>query len=240
MTDQKYQFKSFLPYEQIVHGISSKSDSSMKREDDGQIDREALGNFVKQLDITTDVVCMKQIHSGDVAVVEDAEKLIIFETDGLITQKKQIPLGVLTADCLPILFYDTKKEAIGAAHAGYKGLLNHVIEHTIQKFVSVFQSDPKDILVGIGPSIERDCYEVGMDLVEKFQEEFPSFDDIFIEKDQKFFLDLRGIAFQCLLKEGILQEHVEIMDICTKDDSNFYSYRGGDGDKRFVSIISLA
>ena len=232
-------FQSFLPFQNIVHGISSNRNGSMKRLDDKQIDRKAIQNFASSLGISDKVVCMKQIHSGTVAIVEDTEKLIIPETDGLVTKQKNISLAILTADCLPILLYDPEKEVIGVAHAGYKGLLNHVIEHTIQKFVSVFHSDPKDIIVGIGPSIERDCYEVGVELIEKFQEEFPSFEDIFTEKDQKFFLDLRGIALQCLLKEGIVKEHVEIMDICTKDDSNFYSYRDGDGDKRFVSLISL-
>ncbi len=152
---------------------------------------------------------------------------------------KNIPLAVLTADCLPILFYDPKKEAIGIAHAGYKGLLNHIIENTVACFASNFKSDPKDIVVGTGPSIERDCYEVGVDLIEKFQKEFPGFENIFAEKEKKYFLDLRTIAQQCLVKEGILRENIEFMDICTKCDPNFYSYRGGDKEQRFASIISL-
>lgn len=238
MSDEKFVFQSFLPYKNIIHGVSSQAFGSMKKED-GELDFDHLEAFRKSLRIGEKAVCMKQIHSGTVVVIEDATALRIPDTDGLITNKKQIPLALLTADCLPLLFYDPTKDGIGVAHAGYKGLLNDIIKHTIQKYVSIFKSDPQDIIVGIGPSIERDCYEVGEELVEKFQKKFPSFENIFVERNQKYYLDLRAIALQCLLKEGILKKHIEVMEMCTKDDPNLYSYRGGDSYKRFVSMISL-
>ncbi len=239
MRDEKYQFESFLPYKSIAHGISSKVAGSMKSPDTLEIDREALSKFAQINGITDGIVCMKQIHSGSVAFIENLDRLVIPATDGLIANNKRIPLAVLTADCLPILFYDPTKEAIGIAHAGYRGLLNDIIENTIQSFVSHFKSDPKDIVVGIGPSIEMMCYEVGVELIEKFEKVFPEFENIYAQKDGKFYLNLRGIAGQGLAKEGILKEHMEVMDICTKCDQNFYSYRRGDKDMRFVSMISL-
>ncbi len=234
-----FEFTIFSQYPSLKHGISSKAFGSMKRLDDLQIDREALSRFANTIGITDPIVCMKQIHSGTVSLIENAKELRIADTDSLVTNKKHIPLAVLTADCLPVLFYDPKKEVIGVAHAGYKGLLNHILENTIHLFISHFESHPKDIIVGIGPSIEATCYEVGVELIEKFQETFPGFEDIFAEKGKKYFLDLRGIAQQSLMKEGILREHIEIMNMCTKSNQNFYSYRGGDGDERFASVISL-
>ena len=239
LQNNSYGFKTFSRYASIKHGVSTRKFGSMKNHETKEPDRDALTKFAKIIDITDPIVCMKQIHSGNVSIIENTDILQISDTDGLVTNKKHIPLAILTADCLPILFFDPQKKVIGVAHAGYKGLLNHIIENTLSVFVSKFKSDPKDIIVGIGPSIETTCYEVGVELVEKFQEEFPSFEDIFIEKDQKYFLDLRGIAQQSLIKEGILDEHIEIMDVCTKDNKDFYSYRGGDGDMRFVSVISL-
>ncbi|HWY79493.1 MAG TPA: peptidoglycan editing factor PgeF [Candidatus Sulfotelmatobacter sp.] len=238
MKDDIYQFQKFLKSKNVIHGVSTKAFGSMKRLKD-QTDRESLEKFAKKIGITGDIVCMQQIHSGSVVIIENTNELRIAETDGLLTNKKNISLAVLTADCLPILFYDPRKEVIGIAHAGYKGLLNHIIENMISNFVSYFKSDSKDIIVGIGPSIETICYQVSVELLERFQEAFPSFENIFVEKDEKFFLDLRGIAQQCLMKDGIVKEHIEIMDICTKSDPNFYSYRGGDKNDRFVSIISL-
>jgi purine-nucleoside/S-methyl-5'-thioadenosine phosphorylase / adenosine deaminase len=239
LLNQVYQFENLTRYASIVHGISSMAFGSMKDEASKQIDRDRLKKFGKVIGIRDEIVCMKQIHSGNVSVVAEDKALRIPDTDSLVTNKLHIPLAVLTADCLPILLYDPKNGVVALAHAGYKGLLSHVIEHTVEIMNSQFKSEPKDIIVGIGPGIERDCYEVSVALIEKFQETFPGFENIFVEKNQKYFLDLVGIARQTLEKEGLLKEHIEVMNICTKCDPNFYSYRGGDGDKRFTSVISL-
>ena len=128
---------------------------------------------------------------------------------------------------------------IGVTHAGYKGLVNHVLENTVERFISEFSSDPKDIIVGIGPSIEKACYEVSKERVEEFESAFPDFTNMYEALDGKFYLDLRSVARQCLLKEGILEGNIESMDICTKCNFDFYSYRRGDKYERFVSVISL-
>lgn len=239
MKNTKHQFNNFFTYPHTAQGISTKLDGSMKNVEDRQIDRDALTTFAQTVGIMDPIVCMQQVHSGTVAVIENAEKLRIPETDGLITNKKNIPLAVLTADCLPITLYDPKNEVIGIAHAGYRGLLHHIVENTVEIFTSKFDSNPKDIIVGIGPCIETMCYEVGKEVIEQFEEAFPKFQKIYIKKDGKFYLDLRSVALQCLMNEGILKEHIEVMNICTKSDDHFYSYRGGDGDKRFASVISL-
>jgi len=245
MVNNKYQFQSFLQYKGIAHGISSKVFGSVKK-NATNVDREKLALFAKSIGITGDIVCMRQIHSANVRVITDNLELRWPETDSLITNKKSLPLAVLTADCLPVLFYDPKKEIIAAAHAGYKGLLHHVLENTIERFINDFKSNPKDIIVGIGPSIERDCYEVGRERIEEFEKTFPEFKNMFTEKSfgklgiKKFYLDLRNIARQCLIKEGILKKNIEVMEICTKCDTNFYSYRRGDTVERFVSVISIA
>src|SRR5258708_34113916 len=101
---------------------------------------------------------------------------------------------MLNADCLPFLFFDSKKEVIGVAHAGYRGLLNHIIEHTIERFVTDFNCNPKDILVGIGPSIEMTCYEVGEEVIDEFKKTFPTFEKMFIEKDRS---EERRVGKEC-------------------------------------------
>ncbi|HSX09801.1 MAG TPA: peptidoglycan editing factor PgeF [Candidatus Saccharimonadales bacterium] len=239
MIKEKYQFKKFLTYSHIAHGISTNAYGSMKHVDDGQIDRVALSKFAHTVGSSDDVVVMQQIHSGNVSIVTHTQQKRISETDGLITNQKNIPLAVLTADCLPIMFYDPVKKIVGIAHAGYRGLLLHIIEHMIDKFTKEFGSDPDDIQVGIGPCIETMCYEVGKEVIDKFTKAFPKYKNMYITKEGKFYLDLKQIALQSLNKKGILDVHIEIMDICTKCDEQFYSYRGGDGDKRFASLISL-
>jgi purine-nucleoside/S-methyl-5'-thioadenosine phosphorylase / adenosine deaminase len=239
LQNKVYAFNNLSQFSSIIHGISSKAFGSMKDAESLQIDRNALILFAHEIGIPDDIICMKQIHSGNVAVIENADILQIPETDCLLTGKKHLSLAVLTADCLPVFFYDPQKKIIGVAHAGYRGLLNHIIGNTIGSFTSRFKSNPEDIIVGIGPGIERDCYEVGKELINKFTKTFPGFQNIYKEHDGNFFLDLKNIALQTLLKEGILMEHIEVMNICTKCNPDFYSYRGGDGDKRFVSLLGL-
>lgn len=234
-----FHFENFSGYSSIKHGISTTVLGSIKERDTLQVDRELLKKFARSIGSNDEVVYMQQIHSGNVTIITDIEPQSIPKTDGLVTNKKNITLAVMTADCLPILFYDSEKAVIGVAHAGYRGLLNHIIENTVSVFISRFNSDPKNIIVGIGPSIETKCYEVGKEVIEKFEKTFPTFKNMFVTKDSKFYPDLRNIALQVLLSKGILKEHIEIMAICTKCNEQFYSYRGGDGDKRFTSVISL-
>ncbi len=211
-----YQFKSFSKHKNILHGISTIDFGSMKHED-GSVNRENLGKFLSFQKIPERGVCMGQIHGGDVVVVSDDKNLLIENTDGLITSQRNIPLCIMTADCLPILFFDQEKQAIGVAHAGRKGLSGGIIKNTIEKFKKEFRSDPKNIFVGIGPGIEEKCYEV----------------------DGKF-TNIRKIANDQLLDLGISPENIENIDICTRcDEKEFYSFRRGDKNERFVSTISL-
>ena len=183
-----FRFKSFSSYKNIKHGISTKEFGSMK-DSNGRIDRENLNKFLSGLDIGPLAVCMEQLHGGNIAVVEDSSELLIKNVDGLITDKKNIPLAVITADCLPVLFFDQVKKVIGVAHAGRKGLEKEIIKNILQKFKTEFGSNAQDILAGIGPGIEKKCYEVDSILV-----------------------DIAQIAIKHLINEGILignRENIE-------------------------------
>lgn len=239
--DDIYHFKKFLEFPTIVHGVSSKAFGPIKKKADG-LDKYHSSTvlFAKALGLDGEnIVFMQQEHGGNVAVVHDFSDVNVPQTDALVSGTKLLPIAVLTADCLPILLYDPQNEVIAAVHAGYKGLLNNIIETAIAAMCDTFGSDTGNIIAGIGPGIERDCYEIGEDRVDLFQKAFPAFENIYTEKDGKYYLDLRIIAQQCLDKEGILKENIENMAICTKCDTHFYSYRGGDKQNRFASIICL-
>lgn len=209
------KFKKLENQKNIIHGISMKEFGSMKNTDN-TINRKNLESFLANLSLPKIGICMEQVHGGNVAVVSDKNKLLIENTDGLVTDKKNIPLCVLTADCLPLLFFDIKKEVIGIAHGGRKGLKLGIVENVVKEFIQQFGSDPRDIIVGMGPGIEKNCYEV-----------------------EGAFMDIRKMTINSLLASGVLMENIESLDICTKDSSDFYSYRNGDDTNRFVSVISL-
>lgn len=200
----------------VVHGISTRSFGSMKNTDNS-LNKENLDKFIKELGISEKSVCMHQVHGSKVEVVKDGYMMDLKDADGLITNKINVPLCVLVADCLPLLFYDKQKKIIGVGHGGRRGLEKGIIKNVIGKMKSAFGSDPWDIIVGIGPGIEKNCYEVEGKL-----------------------MDIKKIAKDELLREGISENNIEDMQICTKcNPDKFYSYRGGDVTDRFVTVISL-
>lgn len=233
------RFNHLSSFPTIFHGVSTKVYGTMKKED-GTIHHANVMKFAKSAEISGVVVCMDQVHSGTVAVIENDRELVIPKTDGMITKNKNITLGVVTADCLPILLYDPVHEAIGVAHAGSRGLLKNIIGNTIKAFVKNFDTDPQDLIVAIGPSIEQRCYTVGKDLIKLYKTAFAHYNSVYIEGNGTFFLDLRSVAVQDLRHEGVLKENIAVSPTCTKcTPEKFYSYRGGDQTGRFISVISL-
>jgi YfiH family protein len=234
-----YIFKNLSTQKSLVHGISTKKFGSMKQSDGG-LDCDNLEKFRAALGLSDRAVCMQQVHGNHVVIVTNTNDLQIPETDGIITKQKHIPLAVVTADCLPVLFYDTKKEIIGAAHAGYKGIAKRIIRQMLSKFQEL-GSKPEDITVSVGPGIGICCYAVGQDRIELFQKTFPEYHGYYRKEGNQYFLDLKKLALLQLLQEGIAEKQIEIADICTVDSvSEFHSYRKeGEQSGRFVSIISM-
>jgi YfiH family protein len=228
----------FSDYTAISHAISTQAFGSMKKEN-GDVHSANLLKFAKDQNFLKMPISMRQVHGTNIAIIENDRELVIPQTDGMITNKKGLPLAIKTADCLPVFFYDPEKQAIGAVHAGRRGLSAGTLTKTIAAFEATFDSNPNDIIVGIGPSIERDCYEVSEEIITEFKQTFPTYKNIYEEKDGKYYLDLRNVALQNLLAEGILEENIAISDICTLHDKRFYSYRRGDRNSLFISVISL-
>lgn len=164
-------------------------------------------------------------------VVDNSKKRLNQNADGLITNKKNVFLGVVTADCLPVIFYDKKSEMVGIAHAGYKGVLKGVLKNMVLSF-NKLGSDVENILVAIGPAIGVCCYDVFHERIKMFES---GLKDIKTHKTRngKYFLDLKNIAKQILILEGISEKNIEVSDICTKDNiKDFFSFRG-EGPKNF-------
>ena len=193
--------------------------------------------------------CMKfivanQTHSSNIEVIKevktrgwDIQSSVIQDCDALITNKKGLMLTILTADCVPVLLFDPKQSVIGAVHAGWRGTEQGIVHKTILEMQKVFGSNPTDIVVGIAPSIGRCCYEVGEDVAKYFFEDSASFS----KKEDKFMLDLPYLNKMQLLKAGLLEQNIEMSNVCTScavDD--YFSYRNEQGcSGRFMSMIGL-
>lgn len=185
----------------------------------------------------------KQVHGTDVLIIDDQSLKDISkeEKDGFITNHKGIVLATYHADCVPVYFYDTKKDVIGLAHAGWKGTLNNICRSIIEAMMEKFESKTEDIIVAIGPSIGVCCYEIGLDLVNLFSEKYPKEKDLIIEKEGKVYLDLWKVNMINLLKLGIKQENIYHSNTCTSCKvDKLYSYRKENGTKnRMIAAIGL-
>ncbi len=164
-----------------------------------------------------------QIHSPDVVTVgsELGERP---EADGQVTDRPGMVLGVLTADCGPVLFADADAGVIGAAHAGWKGALDGVLENTIEAIVKL-GAERERIVASLGPSISQRNYEVGPEFVERFTARDPDWARFFAPsaKSGHSMFDLPGLTVGRLTAAGVRAEN---LNICTyADEENFFSYR---------------
>jgi len=143
----------------------------------------------------------------------------------------------LTADCVPILIFDHKKEIVGAVHAGWRGTKEEIAKKSIEKMLKEFNSNPKDILVGIAPSIRGCCYEVDFNVAKYFLDYKNSISNL---KNGKYMLDLAKVNIAQLKEVGVLEKNIEDSYICTCCEyNNYFSYRKTACSGRFLSAIGL-
>lgn len=180
-----------------------------------------------------------QIHSNKIALVKSLESSVIWGVDGLITGCLGIYLGIRTADCLPLFFYDPDNRLIGIAHAGWRGSLLGLSLAMVKNFIAL-GSKVSNLRVHIGPHIQRSCYEIGGDLADQFVKKFN--DSSIIEKKlNKTFLDLKKVNIYQLLKVGLQPKNITFDDYCTFCNHDlFFSFRRDfKHDKHFSQMISL-
>jgi len=190
-----------------------------------------------------DLLTVHQIHSLDVVTITAPFSTPRPKADAMVTREAGLALGILTADCAPILFVDTKAGVIGAAHAGWKGALNGVIHRVIQAMEEI-GADRQAIHATVGPCISQKSYEVGEEFLEDFIAEEMAFTTYFAQGEGgRYQFDLPRFCLHKLRAEQIGQANWT--GHCTYSDANrFYSYRRmthiGEADYgRQISVITL-
>ena len=162
--------------------------------------------------------------------------------DGILTNYRQLALGILTADCAPILFYDPKKKIIGAAHAGWRGAYKRITKKIINFYLKN-GSNLKDIHIVIGPCISQRNYEVKNDFKKKFVKQNSNNKEYFKSKANKIFFSLKDYIVGQLTESGI--KNIEIIKKDTFNvKNNFFSSRRSLKNKnndygRNISIIMI-
>ena len=182
---------------------------------------------MSQLGLTHDqLVTVHQIHSAKVVSIEkplvNAQRP---QADGLVTNQLGIALGIVTADCAPLLFVDHQSRIIGAAHVGWRGLLAGVIESTIHQMIMLHAQYDR-IKAVRGPCITQSSYEVGPEFAALFLDQDRSYADFFVDSERPghFMFDLPGAIARKITKAGLsLWQHHH--DTFTESDSFFSARR---------------
>ena len=143
----------------------------------------------------------------------------------MVTKRPGIALGILTADCVPVLFADPKARVIGAAHAGWKGAIGGVLDETVTAMCDL-GAQPAQIHAAIGPAISQPSYEVGPEFPAPFIAECEGNADLFIPspRDGHFLFDLKGFVFRRLMSLGITALDMLACDTYS-EPKRFFSYR---------------
>jgi len=239
-------YKSFNKFNEIAHfcttrhgGVSVGNFASLNL---SPFSGDDINNVAQNIDILSEIIDFDkkklalpyQNHGCEIRIIDDnyfqltdiEQKEYLFGVDALISNSKNICIGVTTADCVPILLYDPKKQVIAVAHAGWRGTCDRIAEKTILIMQEHFKCEAINLHVVIGPSISQEFYNVGEELVHNFSDSgFPK-SLIFKIKDDKILLNLWEANKWLIEKMGVPANQIEICGICTYSElENFFSAR---------------
>ena len=179
-------------------------------------------------------IWLNQTHSIDVQTLLPETKSVL-NGDASFTKSLDVVCCVMTADCLPVLFCDEEGKQVAATHAGWRGLVDGILENTVAKF-----SSPEKVMAWLAPAIGSSCFEVGDDVRDAFMVQDPNAKLAFSPHGEKKWLaDLYLLARQRLNSVGVTQIYGG--ELCTySDPARFYSYRRDGVTGRQASLIWLS
>lgn len=255
------QFKVLNKYN-VKHGITLRRGRVSTGEYESlnfrTLGNDKVENVLKNLNIIKDElelgdICKgRQDHTDRVIVIDENnkneylfEKLSEDKVDGYVVSTPNIATLITTADCNSLIIYDPKRNVIANVHAGWKGVINKIYINAINIMKEKYNSNEKDIIVCIGPSIRKCCFT---SKEESFKEKFTSVfnysnEYLSYEDNETFHIDLINILKHELENIGILRENIHVADICTRCNSeDFYSYRAAtqSNKKDYATMATVA
>ncbi|HHE32357.1 MAG TPA: peptidoglycan editing factor PgeF [Chlorobaculum parvum] len=205
--------------------------------DDPEHVRENERRLYEHLKISPEsIVTTSQVHGTEVALISEPGNLHGY--DALITKTPDLFVGILTADCYPILIHDRRTGACGAAHAGWQGTAGRIAKKTVEAMSKAFGTHPEEYLAWVGTGISGEHYEIGTEVAVRFSishlKPSPS-------GEGRQLLDLSGANRDQLIEAGIPQSQVHCSKFCSyRDADRFFSYRRDNGKTgRMLALIGL-
>lgn len=247
----------------VSQGIYSSMNYSYNRGDDSAAVDENFRRTAEIFDKGPEAfVCSDQTHTVNVRKVtrQDAGKGVVCQkdyrdVDGLVTDVPGLILSTFYADCVPLLFVDPIRRAIGCSHSGWRGTVQEMGRVTIEKMTEEYGCQPENIYAAIGPSICQDCYEVSEDVAEAFEALFTqkrfsgiigengklSWENLVYKKENgKYQLNLWKANEAILLAAGVLPGHIAVTDICTCCNPEIlFSHRASQGRRGNIGAFIM-
>lgn len=178
------------------------------------------------------IALARQIHSANILRIDKPG--VYNNTDGFVTTKERLVLGIQVADCAAVLIADPINGVIGAFHAGWRGAVSDIIPAGI-KLMTETNSEPDNMLIYISPCISIKNFEVGHEVAVQFPEKFCDY-----KSYKKPHVDLKGFIKHQAIESGVPAKNIESSDVCTMADKQFFSFRR-EGSKagRMLGLIVL-
>ena len=188
-----------------------------------------------------------QVHQTEITTIDDEFLRLDSEqqherlegVDAIMTDIRGVCIGVSTADCIPVLFYDPAKHAACAIHAGWRGTQQRIVEKAVKAMTETYGSNACDLRAQIGPGIGLDSFEVGDEVYDAFAQ--ATFDMAAIsERREKWHINLPLCNKIQLMMMGIKPENISVSDVCTyKSHDTFFSARrlGINSGRIFTAIM---
>lgn len=197
-------------------------------------------NSLKEEFNADDIIYLKQIHSDKVLRYDrNCPNIKNQEGDAIITNEKNVVIGVFTADCVPIILVDEEAQVIAAIHSGWRGTFESITLKTIAKMVNEFNIDAGNIKAYIGPHIRKCCYEVSEDLKMEFLNKKNIMKEELINGNN---LNLEACIIDDLKRAGVKDDNISSINLCTycSDEIKLHSYRKSQGSYgRMFSFVVL-
>lgn len=210
----------------LKYGLSEVSDQSMRifpaDSPYAFVTAENRRRYLQRIGLSDECLILPQLtHSSHVSFVTSIDLgRILSKTDGVITNESNLILMMTVADCLPIYFVDTKLKTIGVVHAGWRGVVGEIVIRCLEVFHKK-GSAMEDMIVVIGPHIQKQHFEIQQDIVDQFH----SWPSRIVSKVGKLFVDLAGIVMDQLHASGLQDSQIEISAMSTFDSSHYFSAR---------------
>lgn len=188
---------------------------------------------------------VRQVHGNQVCIVEAAalqRGLTGVAADALVTNMPNVALGVLIADCLPVVLYALDTPVVAVVHAGRMGTYHRVVQHTIEVIAHRFATPPAQLHAVLGPAIGACCYKLDARAVRPFQERFPTWQQFFIPcAPEHWTMDLLAATTLQLHAAGVSAAHIATASVCTAcQNQDLYSHRAeGQEAGRGMALVAL-